>query len=83
MPVPPPESPYFLSVDIAASGLALDDMTFCARAVREAGVAAIPVSAFYAGAPVPNVIRLCFANQEATLQAGVAALAKARSLFTA
>jgi N-succinyldiaminopimelate aminotransferase len=79
----PAEGTYFLNVDLAASGIALDDMTFCDRAVREAGVAAIPVSAFYAEAPVTNVIRLCFAKQEATLQAGVAALAKARSLFTA
>ncbi|HST36195.1 MAG TPA: aminotransferase class I/II-fold pyridoxal phosphate-dependent enzyme, partial [Allosphingosinicella sp.] len=79
----PAEGTYFLNVDLAASGIALDDMSFCDRAVREAGVAAIPVSAFYAEAPVTNVIRLCFAKQEATLQAGVAALAKARSLFAA
>ena len=79
----PAEGTYFLNVDLAASGIALDDMTFCDRAVREAGVAAIPVSAFYAEAPVTNVIRLCFAKQAATLEAGVAALAKARSLFAA
>jgi N-succinyldiaminopimelate aminotransferase len=79
----PAEGTYFLNVDLAASGIAMDDAAFCDRAVREAGVAAIPVSAFYAAAPVTNVIRLCFAKQQATLDAGVAALAKARTMFTA
>jgi N-succinyldiaminopimelate aminotransferase len=77
----PAEGTYFLNVDLAASGIALDDAAFCDRAVREAGVAAIPVSAFYAGQPVTSVIRLCFAKQQGTLDAGVAALAKARVLF--
>jgi N-succinyldiaminopimelate aminotransferase len=74
------EGTYFLSVDLTASGIALDDLGFCERAVREAGVAAIPVSAFYAEQPVTNVIRLCFAKQEETLAAGIERLSKARSL---
>ena len=45
-------------VDLAASGLNIDDETFCRRAVTEAGVAVIPVSAFYASNPVRNVVRL-------------------------
>jgi aspartate/methionine/tyrosine aminotransferase len=75
------EATYFLCVDLAASGIALGDVEFCDRAVAEAGVAAIPVSAFYAEDPVTNVIRLCFAKKAETLEAGVAALAKARELF--
>jgi aspartate/methionine/tyrosine aminotransferase len=75
------EGTYFLSVDLAASGIALDDASFCDRAVREFGVAAIPVSAFYAENPVTNVIRLCFAKRAETLDAGVAALAQARLLL--
>jgi aspartate/methionine/tyrosine aminotransferase len=75
------EGTYFLNVDLAASGIGADDTEFCARAVREAGVAAIPVSAFYAADPVRNVVRLCFAKQAETLDAAVAALARARSLF--
>ncbi|HEX8669837.1 MAG TPA: aminotransferase [Allosphingosinicella sp.] len=75
------EGTYFVCVDLAASGIAADDVTFCERAVREAGVAAIPVSAFYAEQPVTNVIRLCFAKRQETIDAGVAALAKARTLF--
>src|SRR3546814_2815264 len=37
----PSDGTYFVSVDLNGSGIALDDMTFCHRAVREAGVAAI------------------------------------------
>src|SRR3546814_8499449 len=63
----PSDGTYFVSVDLNGSGIALDDMTFCHRAVREAGVAAIPVSSFYASDPVTNVVRLCFAKSDATV----------------
>ena len=77
----PAEGTYFLNVDLAASGIGADDMTFCTRAVAECGVAAIPVSAFYAEAPVTNVVRLCFAKQPETIEKGVAGLARARALL--
>jgi len=77
------EGTYFLCVDLTASGIALDDATFCRRAVAEAGVAAIPLSAFYAEAPVTNVVRLCFAKKAETIDAGIAALSRARALFAA
>jgi aspartate/methionine/tyrosine aminotransferase len=75
------EGTYFLSIDLAASGIGVDDVTFCERAVREAGVAAIPVSAFYYELRVDNVVRLCFAKQPQTIEAGVERLISARSLF--
>ena len=75
------EGSYFLTVDLAASGIEADDMTFCERAVREAGVAAIPLSVFYAENPVRNVIRLCFAKRPEVLDEGVARLSAARDLF--
>ncbi|HUO23764.1 MAG TPA: aminotransferase [Caulobacteraceae bacterium] len=75
------EGTYFMLVDLEASGIQLDDAAFCERAVREAGVAAIPVSAFYPEAPVRSVIRLCFSKQDAVLDAGVERLAKARRLL--
>jgi N-succinyldiaminopimelate aminotransferase len=75
------EATYFLCVDLEASGIALGDRAFCDRAVAQAGVAAIPVSAFCAEDPVTNVVRLCFAKKAGTLDAGIAALAKARTLF--
>jgi len=77
----PCEGTYFLCVDLAASGIALGDADFCRRAVAETGVAAIPLSAFYAEAPVTNVVRLCFAKKPETIAAGIAALARARKLF--
>jgi N-succinyldiaminopimelate aminotransferase len=76
------EGTYFLSVDLAASGIGLDDVTFCERAVREAGVAAIPMSSFYAEQPVTSVVRLCFAKKPETLAAGIERMRAAKSLFT-
>ncbi|HEX9954324.1 MAG TPA: aminotransferase [Allosphingosinicella sp.] len=72
---------YFLNVDLAASGVSLGDVSFCERAVREAGIAAVPLSVFYAEAPATNVIRLCFAKKAGTLEQGVAALSTARDLL--
>ena len=77
----PAEGTYFLSIDLDGSGVDADDVTFCERAVREAGVAAIPVSAFYDDDPVRSVVRLCFAKQPQTIEAGVEKMAKAKALF--
>jgi aspartate/methionine/tyrosine aminotransferase len=76
----PSQATYFLNVDLTASGVTLGDMDFCLRAVREAGVAAIPVSAFYEEDPVTTVIRLCFSKRDATLDEGARRLAHARDL---
>lgn len=46
-----------------------DDLNFCEWLVREAGVAAIPVSAFYETAPDARLVRFCFAKNDATLEA--------------
>jgi aspartate/methionine/tyrosine aminotransferase len=77
----PSQGTYFLSIDLPGSGIAADDKTFALRAVKEAGIATIPVSAFYAEAPVTSVVRLCFAKRDETLDAAVERLAKARRLF--
>ena len=77
----PSQGTYFLNIDLAASGLNIDDQSFCKRAVVEAGVAAIPVSAFYESDPVRNVVRLCFAKKDATIDAGIERLAKARRIM--
>lgn len=71
----PSAATYFISIDLTASGIALDDVTFCNRLLDEAGVAAIPVSAFYAEDPVTNVVRLCFAKSDATLDAAIERMA--------
>lgn len=68
---------YFLNVDLSPLGVA-DDAAFCERLVREARVAAIPVSAFYAQDPVRTVARFCFAKEDATLDEAVARIAAFR-----
>jgi N-succinyldiaminopimelate aminotransferase len=78
----PSQGTYFLNIDLAASGIALDDRSFCLRAVKEEGVAAIPVSAFYAENPVNTIVRLCLAKRDETLDAGVERLAKAKGLMS-
>ncbi len=72
----PSQGTYFVNIDIAPLG-ETDDVAFCRRLVTEHGVAAIPVSAFYAQGAVKNVVRFCFAKKDATLDAGLERLAKA------
>ncbi|WGF89039.1 aminotransferase [Marinivivus vitaminiproducens] len=67
----PCEGTYFLNLDLDASGIALDDLEFCRLMVNEGGVAAIPVSAFYAEQAPSNVVRFCFAKSDATLDAAI------------
>ena len=72
---------YFLCVDLPASGLALDDESFATAAVEQAGVAVVPLSAFAERDPPRTLVRLCFGKKDETIDAGVAAMAKARGLF--
>jgi len=67
---------YFINVDLAPKGLT-DDAAFCRRLVKEAGVAAIPVSAFYGNGDMRTVVRFCFAKKEATLDEAVRRLVAA------
>jgi N-succinyldiaminopimelate aminotransferase len=70
----PSQGTYFLNIDITPLGEP-DDVAFCRRLVMDHGVAAIPVSAFYAEGAVKNVVRFCFAKKDATLDAGLERLA--------
>ncbi|HEY8573144.1 aminotransferase [Phenylobacterium sp.] len=79
----PCQGTYFVNVDLPASGVTEADRDFALRAVKHAGVAAIPVSAFYEEQPVTTILRLCFPKHDATLDAGVERLAKARDLSRA
>ena len=79
----PSASTYFLCVDLAASGIALDDEVFARLAVEQAGVAVVPLSAFAEQDPARHLVRLCFAKRDETIDAGVAALARARELALA
>ena len=73
----PSAGTYFLNVDIGPLGES-DDVAFCQRLVAEHGVAAIPVSAFYAEGAVRNVVRFCFAKHDATLDKALERLAALR-----
>jgi len=70
----PSAATWFLSVDLAASGVAMSDEAFCDWMVEDAGVAGIPISAFYAERPVTHLVRLCFAKDDATLDEALARL---------
>ncbi len=60
---------WFSCIDLASSGIALDDVTFSERAVREAGVASIPLSALWEGAGAPrSIVRLCHCKPAAMLE---------------
>lgn len=71
----PVKGAYFQLVDYSeiANG---DDLNFCEWLIREAGVAAIPVSAFYETPPDAKIVRLCFAKNDDTLNAAAERLCK-------
>ena len=67
---------YFQLVDYSAVS-DLDDAAFCRWLTIEKGVAAIPLSPFYAVPPAgQRLARLCFAKVESTLDAAIERLAK-------
>ena len=74
-PVLPSAGTYFIPVDLAPLGVG-DDAAFCERLLREAGVVAIPVSAFYEEEPVKTVLRFCFAKSDTTLDSALERLSR-------
>ena len=69
-PLPVPGG-YFQLVDYSAVS-DLDDAAFCRWLTVEKGVVAIPLSPFYGTPPVgQRLARLCFAKNEATLDAAI------------
>ena len=74
-------STYFLCVDLKASGIDLDDESFALAAVEQAGVAVVAVSAFAEENPSRHLVRLCFGKKDETIDAGVAAMARAKELL--
>ena len=75
---------WFTCIDLAASGIALDDRSFSERAVYEAGVASIPLSALWEGDDSPDgIIRLCHCKPEAMLTDAVTRLARWRDQLLA
>lgn len=71
----PTTGTYFQCVDISAV-TELNESDFCQWLVKEVGVAAIPLSAFYGNGFDQKVIRFCFAKKDETLQAALERLRK-------
>jgi methionine aminotransferase len=63
----PAAGTYFQLVDYGALSQN-DDMKFADRLIREAKVAVIPLSPFYAQPPRMTLVRLCIAKREETLR---------------
>jgi N-succinyldiaminopimelate aminotransferase len=74
----PNAATWFVCADLAASGIALADQAFSERAIREAGVASIPVSALFEGDAPTHIVRFCFTKSDAMLDEAVERLAAFR-----
>jgi methionine aminotransferase len=75
----PSEGSYFQCVRIDQLGVPEKDLSeadFCKWLTTEIGVAAIPLSAFYADGFDQRVVRFCFAKQDATLRQALERLAR-------
>jgi methionine transaminase len=75
----PCEGTYFQCVrkdDLKVSERTLSESKFCEWLTAEVGVAAIPLSAFYANADDQGIIRFCFAKKDETLTLALERLAK-------
>ena len=66
---------YFQCVDYRGVS-DLPEAAFCEWLTREIGVAAIPMSAFYAGGFEQGIARLCFAKRDETLRGALDRLAR-------
>lgn len=72
----PSQGSYFVLADYAALDADGDDAAFCMRLAEEAGVVAIPLSAFYAGEKPRHHIRFAFCKREALLDEAIARLTR-------
>jgi methionine aminotransferase len=72
----PCEGSYFQTADYSAISEE-DDRAYAERLVREFGVATIPLSPFYRDPPPgQRMVRICFAKQDATLDAAIEKLCR-------
>jgi methionine aminotransferase len=71
----PCEGSYFQCVDYSAVS-DLSEEAFCRWLTSEVGVAAIPLSAFYADGRDQHIARLCFAKRDETLKTALERLSR-------
>lgn len=69
--VMPCDGTYFITADMRSVGVEDDDVTACRRLTMEAGVTAVPVSAFYQSDAPRNFVRFCFSKRDAVLDAAL------------
>jgi aspartate/methionine/tyrosine aminotransferase len=67
---------YFVSVDFRPVGFDGDDVAFCKHITTEAGVTAVPLSAFYDTGDVKHFARFCFCKKDAVLDEAADRLAR-------
>jgi methionine aminotransferase len=72
----PSEGSFFQCVDYRGVRPDLDETAMCEWLTREVGVAAIPLSAFYADGFDQRIVRFCFAKKEETLDLAIERLAR-------
>ena len=77
----PSRATWFLSIDLPASGIALDDESFAIKMLEDGGVASIPMSAFYARDPLRSIVRLCFTKHAHTIDRAIERFAEMRRSF--
>jgi aspartate/methionine/tyrosine aminotransferase len=71
------EGTYFITGDFRPLGFEGNDVDFCRHITVEAGVTAVPVSAFYISGEVDHFVRFCFCKKDALLDAAIERLAAA------
>ncbi len=72
----PSHGSYFVTADFSPLGFRGDDVAFCRHITEQAGVTAIPVSAFYEGDAPRHYARFAFCKQDRMLDEAVARLAR-------
>jgi aspartate/methionine/tyrosine aminotransferase len=74
----PSEGTYFVTTDFRTLGFNGTDEDFCRHITTQAGVTAVPVSAFYdnSGQAPVHFVRFCFCKNDSTLGAAIDRLKK-------
>ncbi|GHB19921.1 aminotransferase [Pseudovibrio japonicus] len=69
------EGTYFVTCDFSPLGFNGTDVEFCQKMVEEAGVAAVPISAFYGTHEGPKtLVRFCFCKKDEVLHEALSRL---------
>lgn len=67
---------YFTSADFRPLGFTGDDEAFCRHITTEAGVTAVPLSAFYDTGDIRHFARFCFSKKDDVIDEAIARLAR-------